>query len=107
MPAADPDPAGCDFEIQPGAFVPREAFGGKVRRDVRLERLLVRAEARIAINPVERHTRIRDELGRERRQVIRQASEQLDHRSADVLLVLLLAAPKPVAVVVAFQRTQK
>src|SRR5688572_17561216 len=47
-PAPDPDPGRGDFEIQPGAFVPCEPSGGKVRCNVRLERPLVGAEARIA-----------------------------------------------------------
>ena len=60
-------------------------LAGKVRRDVRLQRLLVGAEARIAINSIERDPWIRDELGRERRQVHRQPGQKLDHRCADVL----------------------
>src|SRR5262245_55024285 len=30
---ADPDPPGRDLEVEPGAFVAREAFGGEVRGD--------------------------------------------------------------------------
>ena len=100
---SDPDPSRCDLEIEPGAFVAREAFGGEVRTDVRFERLLVGAEARVAVDPVERYAGIGDEFRRERGKIPCEASEELDHRTADMLFVLLLAAPEPVAVVIALQ----
>jgi len=55
---ADPDPSWRDLEVESGAFVAREAFGGEVRRNVRFQRLLVRAEARVAIDAVQRYSRI-------------------------------------------------
>lgn len=105
--AANPDPPGRDLEVQAGALMAGEASGWKVRGDVRLEWSLVRAEARVAVNPVQGHTWVGDELGRKRRQVTRQSSKQIRHRSPDVLLVLRFPALEPLAVVVAFQCAEK
>jgi len=74
---------------------------------VRLERGLVAAEARIAINAIQRHTRIRNQLRSEPRKIDGEPFEQSDHRSADMLLVLRLSKPEPVPVVVALQRSEE
>ncbi len=75
--------------------------------DVRLERCLVVAEACVAVDAIQRDARIRHELGREPRKVAGKAPEQLDHRPADVLLVVVFAGAEPFAVVVAFQGAQE
>ena len=105
--AANPDPLRRDLEIQPGTLVAAEAAGWKVRGDMRLQRSFVRAEPCIAIDPVQGHTRVGDELRGERRQIGRQSGEQVRHRRPNVLVVLQLPAPEPFAVVVALQRAEK
>ena len=98
---------GRHLDVEPGALAAGETSGRKVRGDVRLERGLVLAEARIAINAIQRHARVGNQLGREPRQIAGEPFEQADHRSADVLLVLRLSKPEPVPVVVALERAEE
>ena len=104
---AYPHPCRRNLEVQPRAFVPREALRREVRPDVRLERCLVLAEARVPVYAVQRGARIRDQLGREPRQIGRRTRQQLDHGAAHVPFVFGLARAKPFAVVVAFERAEK
>ena len=78
-----------------------------MRRHMALERRLVGAEAGIAVDPVQRDARIRDQLRRETRQIHGKSRQQLHHGPVHVLLVLRLAEAEPVAVVVASERAQK
>ena len=105
--AADPDPCGRDLEIQAAAFPFGHSAHRKVRRRMRLERRLIRAEARVAVDAIQRHLRLGHEFGRERFEVAGESLDQRDHRLADIGLVLRLASAKPFAIVVAFQRPQE
>ena len=89
------------------AFSLRELPRWKVRGDIRLERTLVVAEPRIAIDAEHGHARIGDEVRRKRREIARKLAEQHDHRAADVLLVLRLARAEPLAIVVPLERPQE
>ena len=63
--AANPHPCRRDLEIEPGALMPVQSSPRKARRDVRLERRLVGAEARVAVDSIEGGLRRGDELRRE------------------------------------------
>src|SRR5262249_25859742 len=52
-PAANPDPARRDLEVQTGALMLWQPSTGKNRGNVRLERPLVVGETRVPIDPVE------------------------------------------------------
>src|SRR5258705_6587060 len=78
-----------------------------MRRHVRLQRALVGAEPGVAVDAEQRDAWIRHEIGSERREVPRQLTEQRDHRTADMLLVVRLPRAEPLAVVVPLQRAQE
>ena len=79
----------------------------KVRGRVGLQRRLVRAEARVPVDPEQRHLRGRHEVGRECRQVPCQPFQRLDHRRAHVGFVVGLASAKPLALVVPLKRPEE
>ena len=70
---------------------------GKIAREMRLVRGLVGAEARVAIDPVDRLLRIVDVLRREGRQVGVDRLDQVDHRSFHLGIENLLARLEPFA----------
>lgn len=106
-PAADPDPFRGHLEIQTGAAIAAERLRRKMRGDVGLERRLVRAEARVAIDAVKGDFRIGHEVRRERRKIAGEPIEQLDHRPANVPRVVLFPVAEPLAVVVALERPEE
>ena len=104
---AHPHPSCGDFEVEPGAFVARQPLPRKSSRDMCLQRRLVLAESRVAINPVQRLLRRDHQLGGEAAEVRRELGDHLDHRPAHALLVSILARFEPLAVVVALERTEE
>jgi len=105
--AAHPHPTRRNLEVEAGAFALRHAAQRKARRDVRLVRRLVAAEARVAVDTKQRDLWIGDQLRREPSQVDRELLEQRDHRCAHVRLVFVLARLEPLTPVVALERAQK
>jgi hypothetical protein len=78
-----------------------------VRGDLRLQRPLVVAETRVAIDAEQGDAWIRHEVRSKRRQIARQLGEERDHRVADVLLVISFARAEPFAIVVPLERAQE
>src|SRR5262245_66127318 len=74
----------------------------KDRGRVRLQRTLVFAEARVAIDAIERGLRRRDQIRRERLEVFGEPFDDRDHRLADLTFVGLAPGLEPFAIVVAF-----
>jgi len=74
---------------------------------MRLQRSLVCRKTRIAIDPVQRHTRVRDELRCKLRQIGGKLREKVDHWRPNVLLVVRLSLTKPLAIVVTFECSKK
>jgi hypothetical protein len=89
------------------AFVPLQPAPGKPRRDVGLQRRLVVAEARVAVDAVQRRLRRRHQLRRERAEIARELLDECDHRRADDGLEAIPPRSEPLAIVVAFQRAQE
>src|SRR5690606_1111740 len=103
-----------DVAIGVRADVARESGDGETgkpprpegRRDVRLQRTLVFAEARVTVDAVERIAR-GDEVGGEVPEVPGQPVDDRQHRRPDVPLVIVLPGPEPLAVVVARETPEK
>ena len=96
-----------DAEIEPAGPQPLAAAPREGRRDMGLVGRLVRAEARIAINPEDRALGLGDILGRELSQLRVDRAHQLQHRRFHVLLEKMLARLKPLAAVVALQTPEE
>src|SRR5438128_2108929 len=79
----------------------------KAGGDVFLIRLLVLAEAHIAVDAIDRLFGIGDEFWREPAQIGVQAFDQLAHGALDLLLENRLARLKPLAAVVARQTAEE
>jgi hypothetical protein len=74
--AADPDTVWRHVEVRAGTLVAGETFRREARRDMRLERRLVLGEPGVAVDAIERHTRIRNQLWSEDREVGRKALDE-------------------------------
>ena len=105
--AADPYLVWRHMEVQPRAFMFGQAAPGKNRRDVRFVGRFVFREPRVAVDAVHRRLRVRDQLRRELAEVGAQSLDDLEHRLADVRLVVVAVSVEPLAAVVPFERAQE
>src|SRR5205823_13652479 len=69
--------------------------------------LLVVAEPGVAVDAEERLLPRGVELGGDGAEVLRQLLDDLDHRAADVRLVLIFPGAEPLAIVVALERSEE
>ena len=98
---------GATSKYSPAPSCRARPFHGNTAAALVLSRRLVFAEPRVAVDAIERRLRRRDELRRDSWQVLGQLLDDREHRRPYVLFVVVLAAPEPLAIVVALERAQE